>query len=120
MVEAEHVLDGGTAMTTYYVEVHYRVRDADRETLDHHADKMLDVIGDEHGLIDPDLGLNYKKRTVDVCTMVEADNEGDALNRALTGVRSAVHRVGDATAGWERTADELMVGTVRLADMADV
>jgi hypothetical protein len=107
-------------MTRYYVEVVYRVRDADRETLDLHADNLLDVLNHEQGLIDPDLGMNYTKRTVDVCTMVDADNEGDALNLALTGVRSAVHRVGDSTAGWERTADQLMVGTVRLADMVDV
>lgn len=120
MVEARDLLDGSTTVTRYYVEVVYRVRDADRETLDEHAEKLLDVLNEEHGLIDPDLGMNYKKQTVDVCTMVDARNEGDALNAALTGVRSAVHRVGDATQGWERTADELMVGTVRLADMADV
>lgn len=107
-------------MTRYYVEVVYRLLQADREKLDTHAEKMLDVLNDEHGLIDPDLGMNYKRRTVDVCTMVDADNEGDALNKALTGVRSAVHRVGDSTPGWERTADEQMVGTVRLADTADV
>lgn len=105
--------------TRFYVEVHYRVNDADRETLDLHADKMLDVLEDVDGLIDPDVGLNFKKRTVDVTAMVDADNEGDALNLAVTGVRSAVHQVGDATPGWERTAEELS-GYVRLPDMVDV
>lgn len=119
MVQPKHVLDGGAKMKTFYVEVHYRLRDADRKTLDTHVEKMLDVLDEEPGLIDPDLGVNYKKHTVDVCTLVEAENAGDAVNLALTGVRSVVHRVGDSTPGWERSDEEILASTVQLADMVD-
>jgi hypothetical protein len=119
MVEARDLLEGGAMTTRYYVEVHYRVLGGDREALDAHADELMDALDEEPNLVDPDVGMNYEKSTVDVCTMIDAGSEGDALNTALTAVRSVVHRIGTGTPGWERSDEQLVSGTVRLPDMAD-
>lgn len=106
-------------MTRYYVEVHYRVHDTNGPDLERHADELMAALDEESNLVDPDLGVDFAKGTVDVCTMIDANTEGDALNGALTAVRSAVHHVGAATPGWERDDEELVSSTVRLADMAE-
>lgn len=106
-------------MTRYYVEVHYRVHGTNPAALERHVDELMTALDEEHNLIDPDLGVDLEQHTVDVCTMFDAHTEGDALNGALTAVRSAVHHVGAGTPGWERTDEELVSSTVRLADMAE-
>ncbi|MGH3933074.1 MAG: hypothetical protein ACRDTF_24225 [Pseudonocardiaceae bacterium] len=88
-------------MTRYYLEVRYHVTPVD--TVDVHTDAMMDALGVEPNLIDPDIGADLRCGWVDVCTVVEGEDEAGALRTGLVAVRSAAHHVGAATPGW--TAD---------------
>jgi hypothetical protein len=114
MVEEVWVLEGGPAMSSYYVEVQYLWDGASREQLDDHADKLMAALMVEPNLIHPDVGINFEAAVVDVCTSIEGDDEPDALRRALVAVRSAVHSIGGYTQGWEKGYEQI-ASTVRPA-----
>jgi hypothetical protein len=62
-------------MKSYYVELRYFVSGADRDALDRHNDAMMDVLLIEPNLTDPDVGVNFDVRAVDVCASVETEDE---------------------------------------------
>ncbi|HET9255331.1 MAG TPA: hypothetical protein VFO16_09040 [Pseudonocardiaceae bacterium] len=97
-------------MTRYYLEVRYRVTPV--AAVDKHTDAMMDALVAEPNLIDTDIGADLSHGWADVCTVVEGEDEANALRTALVGIRSAAHNAGAATPGWEADLDKVMA-TVR-------
>jgi hypothetical protein len=92
-------------MDRYYIEVRYISPDTDHDDLDQHGDEMMTALQVEPNLVDPDVGVDFERHTVDVCAVVAADGPPAALRLALVAVRSAVHQVGGSTPGWESAAE---------------
>ena len=103
-------------MTRYYLEVRYNFTPVD--ALDEHTDAMMDALGVEPNLIDPDVGADLRCGWVDVCTVVEGEDEGSAVRTGLVAIRSAAHHAGAATPGWEADLGKV-TATVRPSEVAD-
>jgi hypothetical protein len=88
-------------MTRYYVELICHVGADDVEAV---ATDLMDALLEEPGLVDPDVAATLTTGAVTVGVGVEAENLQAALDRALVGIRSAVHVSGGGTAG---RADDL-------------
>jgi hypothetical protein len=84
-------------MTRYYVELSCH---ADTDDVEAAATDLMDALLDEPGLIDADVAATLTTGDITVGVGVDADTLQIALDRALIGIRSAVHRSGGATAGW--------------------
>lgn len=114
MVETRDLLGGGRAMNRYYIEVRYRALIDGPAALDQATDDLMDALIDQPDLVDPDIGVDLARSTVDVCTMVDADDEPDALSKVLGAVHSALQRADGPTGrGFERDTS-----TVRPAALA--
>lgn len=105
--------------SSYYVELRYFVRNAERDHLDRHSDAVMDAVLVEPNLTDPDVGVNFGTGAVDVCASVEAEDEPAALRLALVAIRSAIHHAGSATPGWDN-APRQIASRVRPTEMADL
>ncbi len=102
-------------MTRYYLEVRYAVTPP--EAVDDHTDAMMDALDVEPNLTDPDIGADLRRGNVDVCTVVDAEDEAAALRLALVAIRSAAHHAGVATPGWEAHLEQV-IATVRPTELA--
>jgi hypothetical protein len=118
MVEEDEVLEGGPSMSSYYVEIQYLWEGAARDQLDTHADVLMEALMVEPNLIDPDVAINFETNAVDVCTLIDGDDEPDALRRALIAVRSAVHSIGVCTPDWQDCFEQV-ASTVRPSALAE-
>jgi len=89
-------------MTRYYLELSFIVsgyRDADE--LEAHLDCVADCLPELHGVIDPDLGADLAEGTVTFTMGVDAGAQPEALERAQSAIRTAIHAGKGCTAGWE-------------------
>ncbi|MFN2494314.1 MAG: hypothetical protein ABR608_00160 [Pseudonocardiaceae bacterium] len=103
-------------MTRYYLEIRYQVTPID--AVDEHTDAMMDALCVEPNLIDPDVGADLRGGWVDVCAVVESEDEAGALRAGLVAIRSAAHHAGAAPPGWEANLDSVRA-TVRPSELAD-
>lgn len=103
----------------FYVELHCQGDPA--EDLDAQLDVIMDALSAEPGEVDADVGADLAAGTVDFCVSVQADDPGEALSNAQAFVRSALHRSGMGTPGWERIAELVdrseAVATVRPSEL---
>jgi len=106
-------------MNSYYVELRYFVPGTERDGLDRHSDAVMEALLVEPNLIDPDVGVNFGTGAMDVCAVIEAEDEPAALRLALVAIRSAVHHAGSATPGWD-AAPRQIASRVRPAEMVDL
>jgi hypothetical protein len=93
-------------MRRFYVEVVCRVEATD---LDAAVDQLSGALADEPGLIDADLSAELATGKVTVGTSVDAADESAAVGAALVGFRSAAHKAGASTPGWEANTAEVTV-----------
>lgn len=77
----------------------------DITTLDERSGRLMEALLDQESvdsaIEDPDLAADQMRSCVDVQMIVEADDPAEAMTRALTVLRTAIHAIGDSTPGWE-------------------
>jgi hypothetical protein len=64
-------------------------------------DALLDQESSDSAIEDPDIAADLSQTRVDVQMLVEADDPAEAMTRAQTVLRTAIHAIGDGTPGWE-------------------
>ncbi|SNQ46651.1 conserved hypothetical protein [Frankia canadensis] len=87
------------------------------DRLDEVSDLLADALYDLHGADDTDLGTNLTTGCLHVTMIVEASDLEEAVARSLAATRSAVHAVGGATPGWDRSIREVGTQARELADV---
>jgi hypothetical protein len=112
----------------YWIELRSRVHTGtgavDVEVLETHLEELMDVLMDEPGAIDPDLTATLTTGQVIISMAIDAESDGEALERALVIARSAVHKTGGFTPKWTQAPegqvgfDEGFDASVRLADFS--
>ena len=91
-VSARH--DDGTPMTDDETSV----------AIEHHLDNVMEELLQLDAL-DPTIGLDAD--TVEFSVMIEAINPVDAVNRASSTLRTAIHAAGGGTPDWPKVSDEV-------------
>lgn len=89
-------------MTRFYIDLEVLARGTSRGQMEDLFDPLADAVYDLSDVIDADLGMDAGKRTFEFSMAVDADSDREALQIALNAVRSALHRVGAYTPGWEQ------------------
>lgn len=115
-------------MKRYWIDLRSRVRtgadDVDVDVLEAHLEELMDVLMDEPGAIDPDLTATLTTGQVVISMGIDAESDGQALERALVVARSAVHKTGGFTPSWGQASndhvgfDEGFDASVRPADLS--
>jgi hypothetical protein len=85
-------------MRRFYVEVACHMSADDLEAA---LDMLMDALLDEPGLLDADFSSELETGNVTIGTGIDAEDEPAALRTALVGIRSAAHKAGAGTPGWE-------------------
>jgi hypothetical protein len=108
MVSASTVLERRmrAAMTSYYVEMTFAMG-ADRPGLETHLDDVAASLA-ELPDVDGDIGANLATGHVDLCMTLSAADRYEALTKALTSARTAIHAAGGHTPGWENLLGRLL------------
>lgn len=94
--------------TSFYVELTFgdgrgRFDDAALSHLDDVADAFADLDG-----VDGDVGVDVAAGHVELCMTVTADNPPDALLKAFTAARTAVHTAGGHTGTWDSWLEKML------------
>ncbi len=71
--------------------------------LDPLMEALLNAEAADPAVEDPDLAADLSTGRVDVQMIVEAPDPAEAMVKALSTLRAAIHAIGDATPGWETT-----------------
>ena len=93
---------------TYYVEIFCQA-DLTGQRIEEHLDEVMIALQEEPGATDIDLGASLAAGHID-CVHLEAEGNTDAISKALTLVRSALHGLGASTPGWEGVMAEIRQG----------
>lgn len=95
-------------MSSYYIELRFDMGpQQDRAGFDAHLDEVGDALADTPD-VDGDVGADLDAGRVDICITVEADNRADAMAKALSAARSAIHTAGGHTPGWDGWLSKLL------------
>lgn len=86
-------------MTAYYLEVRFQLTPA--HEVDEFSDLLMEALLVEPNITDPDLGVNLDDALVDATMVVEAEDQAGAMSIGFAALRSACHKVGGHTPGWE-------------------
>ncbi len=114
------MLAGDVMTRTYYVEIFCQA-DLTGQRIEEHLDEVMIALQEEPGATDIDLGASLAAGHIDFCVHLEAEGNTDAISKALTLVRSALHGLGASTPGWEGVMAEIDAGgTAVAARPADV
>lgn len=105
-------------MTRYYVEVTCLVHGVGDARLEEVFDDLVDAMHELSDVIDPDVGINMKARRLDFTMALDAQDEAEALQRALAAVRTAVHSANGSTPGWEKHFEAIQQVVRREAALA--
>jgi hypothetical protein len=88
-------------VTSYYVEMTVAINvDDDRSGLEAHLERVAEAFEDFTDVVG-DVGVDFATGRIDFCMTVSADDETDALGKAVSAARTAVHTAGGQTAGWD-------------------
>lgn len=71
--------------------------DADIEA---HLDDVADAFADIAD-VDGDVGVNVATGRVDLCMTLAAESPADAIGKAISAARTAIHAAGGGTPGWD-------------------
>lgn len=94
-------------MSSYYVEMTFTMGpqlDAGFET---HLDDVAAAFARLTD-VDGDVGADLEAGRVDLCMTLDAADRIDALGKAVTAARTAIHTAGGNTSGWERMLSKLL------------
>jgi hypothetical protein len=95
-------------MGSYYLEMTFELGPHDdMKGFETHLDEVAAAFA-EIDDVDGDVGANLGTGQVELCMTVPADNRVDALNKAVTAARTAIHTAGGATPGWEQLLAKLL------------
>lgn len=95
-------------MNSYYVEMTFEMGpQKDREGFERHLDDVAEAFADVDD-VDGDVGADSEKGRVDLCMTITAESPVDALARAVTAARTAVHTAGGRTPGWDNLLSKLL------------
>ncbi len=92
-------------MTCFHVEVVCELQADDLETA---ADTLMDALIEEPGLLDPDFTAELATGRVTIGTGIRSADQPTALRDVLVAVRSAAHKAGAGTPGWEVDMERAM------------
>lgn len=104
-------------MTTYYLEVRFRV--APTDVVDEFTDDLMEALLVEPNIEDPDLGVNLETADIDVMMLVAGSDQAEALTVGLAALRSSLHKIGGHTPGWEESLERALA-TVRPPEAAGI
>lgn len=94
---------GGGEVSSYCVEMRFDLgahADFDRDAFEAHVDDVAEALA-EIPDVDGDVGADLSRGLIDLCITVPGATREDALGRAITAARTAVHAAGGATVGWD-------------------
>jgi len=95
-------------MTSYYVEISFEMGpQQDLEGFEEHIDDVAEAFADLKD-VDGDVGANLEAGRIDLCMTLSADNRVEALTKAVTTARTAIHAAGGKTPGWENMLTKLL------------
>lgn len=95
----------------FYVEIYCKT-DRTAEALEAQLGSVMEALQSEPGDADIDLGSsNLSAGHVEFSVHLPAETVGDAVTRAVSTVRSALHGLGHRTPGWEKILTTLEQGT---------
>jgi hypothetical protein len=87
-------------MTSYYTEFIFETGQPFGEEMEEHIDAVAEALG-EIGDVYGDVGINMEKGRIDLCITVNAEDRPEALLKAFTAARTAVHAAGGNTGSWD-------------------
>lgn len=76
-----------------------------QETFDSVADALFDLEAVSDSLQDADVTANLENLTISLAVIGHGDNIEAASANASSAIRSAIHRSGGATPGWDETVE---------------
>lgn len=71
------------------------------DRLDRLMDELILLAESDSSLEDPDLAADLSTCIVDVQMIVDAEDQAQAMVKALAALRTAIHAMGVATPGWK-------------------
>lgn len=77
---------------------------------------LLGLEACDSAIEDPDLAADLSTGRVDVQMVVEATDPAQAMVKAFSTLRAAIHEIGDATPGWETGKSVMHVAPADAAD----
>jgi hypothetical protein len=77
---------------------------------------LLDLEESDPAIEDPDLASDIAIGCVDVQMIVDATDPAEAMVKAHTTLRTAIHQIGDGTPGWETNTAVMHVAPADSAD----
>lgn len=86
--------------TSYNVEIVLELNEAIDAGTEAHLDEVADAFADITD-VDGDVGMNIATGRVDLCMTVQAQNQADAIGKAISAARTAIHTAGGGTPGWD-------------------
>lgn len=94
-------------MTSYYVEMTFDMGGPFDDEMESHLDEVAEEFANLSD-VDGDVGVNTESGRVDLCMTVNAADRSEALMRAFTAARTAVHAAGGATSSWDGWLPKLL------------
>ncbi|ETZ46069.1 hypothetical protein CKJ76_13850 [Mycobacterium avium] len=95
-------------MPSFYVELNFDDgRGQFNDDMLAHLDDVAEALADLTG-VDGDVGADVAAGRVDLCITVTADNPPDALLKAFTAARTAIHTAGGHTGTWDGWLENML------------
>ncbi|MDC8992492.1 hypothetical protein PR371_00665 [Mycobacterium marinum] len=86
--------------TSYNVEIVLELERAIDADMEAHLDDVAEALADITD-VDGDVGMNVATGRVDLCMTVLAESQSEAIGRAISAARTAIHTAGGGTPGWD-------------------
>lgn len=86
--------------TSYNVEIVLHLDKAIDADTESHLDDVADAFADITD-VDGDVGMDVATGRVDLCMTVLAEGQADAIGKAISAARTAIHAAGGRTPGWD-------------------
>jgi hypothetical protein len=93
-----------------YLTIQQIVR-AEPEVVANRVDPLIEALlsleAADSDIEDPDLAADLTTGQVDVQMVIEAATPPEAMMKAFSTLRAAIHAIGDGTAGWDAMLDAM-------------
>lgn len=109
-------------MTTDYLVIQQVQYIGDLARLDAMSDELADALAELESdvIVDPDLAVSLSTGVMDVQMVVRADYPHDAVQEAFCALRTAIHKVGGGTPGWDLHQAIMHTAPVNLSERLDL
>lgn len=101
-------------MKRHYIDISVLVHGLSTTEMGEQFESLADAVYDLSDVIDPDLAIDLGRRLLEFSMAVDSESSPEALSIALNAARTALHRIGAGTAGWEQYF-EVIEETIRVA-----